>query len=119
MSAENINELIKSHPLWEEYEETVLIMKEIRLSGDPNNTQFNIQLDLLEARKSDLTVQIGQDLDIADSRRGNHFWFIWDEKWKRLRTSKNEGRYEDEETIWEELKEMAGLIDLEKTYSTE
>lgn len=118
MSAENANELIKNHPLWEEYEETVSLMKETRLNGDPNDVQFNSQLDLLEDRISDLTIQIGQDLDIADSRRGNHFWFMWDEKWKRLRTSKNEGRYEDEETIWEELKEIAGFIDLEKSYST-
>ena len=115
MSKEFSNEILKTHPLWDEYEETILIMKAVRVNGDPNDIQFNSQLDLLEDRISDLTLQIGQDLDITDSRRGNHFWFIWDEKWKRLRVSKNEGRYEDEETIWEELKEVASKLDLEKS----
>jgi len=119
MSVENINQLIKTHPLWEEYEETLSLMKEIRLVGDPNDVKFNMQLDLLEDRITDLTIQIGRDLDLPDTRRGNHLWYVWDEKWKRLRVSKNEGRYEDEETIWEELKEIAGFIDLQKNYSTE
>lgn len=112
-----IENLMKSHPLWDEYKETLEIIKEVRPAAEAGNDIFNARLDLLEDRASDLVNQMTKELGIPDKRRDNPLWQKWDEKWKDLRRAKREDRTEEEETIWGELKAIAEKIDLQGKFS--
>ncbi len=116
MSKESFKEQLNKHPLSGEYEATIRLLRETR-QGDPESREVNTQIDLLEDRLTELAQEIATNIGIPDPRRENPLWGLWDRTWKMLRGSNQSGRYEEEETIWEELKEIAQKIDLQRSFS--
>lgn len=114
---QKISEMMRSHPLWDEYKETMEIIREVRPGAEAGSDPLNARLDLLEERASDLINQMTSELGIPDKRRDNPLWQKWDEKWKDLRRAKRENRTEEEETIWGDLKEIGEKIDLQNKFS--
>ena len=114
MSAENANKIFVKHPLWVEYQTATSLMREFRENNDINDKAVSRQIDLLEERVTDLATRIAKESGIQNEHFDNHLWFVWDEKWKRLRESRDLGRFEDEETIWEEIQEIGELINKQR-----
>jgi len=70
-------------------------------TGDIESTQ---RLYLLTDRLTELSSEMSISADKKDYRRNDPLWEIWDAKWKKLRQANLANRFEEEETIWEELK---------------
>lgn len=108
---------ISSHPLWPDYEETQGIIRELRQMAESGNLQANERIDVLEDRLTDLIEQIAKDSGIKNERLSDPLWKEWNKKWKDLRQARHEEKYEEEETIWLDLKDILTKIDIRKSFS--
>lgn len=108
---------IEQHPLWDEYQKVQKDIRNLRPLAETGNPDANSKLDLLEERLSELAVEIGRDVGIPDPRRDDPLWQKWDDLWKKLREARRNGWQEDEETIWEEIKDTAVKLEARDYFS--
>jgi len=108
---------IEQHPIWDEYQKVQKDIRNLRPLAETGNPDANSKLDLLEERLSELAVEIGRDVGIPDPRRDDPLWQKWDDLWKKLREARRNGWQEDEETIWEEIKDTAVKLEARDYFS--
>jgi hypothetical protein len=116
MGSEGSNN-IEQHPLWDEYQEVQKDMRALRPLAETGDTDANTKLDLFEERLSYLANIISRDVGIPDPRRDDPLWQEWDDLWKRLREARRNSRQEDEETIWQEIKNIARKLKARDSFS--
>lgn len=95
------------------------VTRQLRLTRMKNieSPEVNDQIDLLESRLTDLSEEIAGNKGMLDTCQGNPLWKLWSDTWAVLGSARNNGRYEEEETAWNELKNIARKMDLQARFS--
>lgn len=106
-----------THPLAGEYRQTLKMMQDITPIANSGDVEATKRLYLLTDRLTELSSEMSSGTAKKDYRRDDPLWEKWDATWKKLRQANLDNRFEEEETIWEELKNLSEKIEAREAFS--